>query len=57
MCKKRNRRWDVCERFGHYWLGKVPPVPAVNILMETICSAILLLVGLTVVEGRAVLLS
>ena len=39
----------------HYSLGQVPPVPAVEILMETICSGVQLLVELTVVEGRALL--
>ena len=51
----RIRRWDVCvklvERFGYYLLGRVPPVPDIEILMETICSAVQLLVELTVVVG------
>jgi hypothetical protein len=53
----RIKRWDVClnirERFGHYSVGQVPPVPALRILMETLFSAVQLLVGLTVVEARA----
>jgi len=43
------------ERFGHYSLGQLPRVPALNILMTTICSAMQLLVELTVVVGRALL--
>jgi hypothetical protein len=57
MCKKRNRRWDVCvnihERFGHYLLRQVPSLPALKILLEKMSSAVQSVVELTVVEGRA----
>jgi hypothetical protein len=46
---------NIREGFGHYSVGQVPPVPALKILMETLCSAVQLLVGLTVVEGRTLL--
>ena len=59
MCKKRNRRWDVCvnihKRSVHYSLGQVPSLPAQRILKETMCSAVQLVVEVTVVEGRALL--
>ena len=41
----------------HYSLGQAPPVPALEILMETIYSAVQLLGELTVGEGRASLWS
>jgi len=41
------------ERFGSYLLGEVPSLPSLKILMETMCSAVQLLVELIVVEGRA----
>jgi hypothetical protein len=52
----RNRKWDVCfnihKSFGHYSLGQVPSVPILKLLMERICSAVQLIVEVTVVEGR-----
>ena len=39
--------------YGNYSLGEVPSPPALKILMATLCSAVQLLVELTVVEGRA----
>ena len=57
----RIKSWFVCvnirERFGHYSLGNVAPLPVFKILMDTINSAVQLLVGFTVVEGRALLVS
>ena len=51
--------WYLCtiihENCDNYSLGYVPPPPALKILMETLCSAVQLLVELTVVEGRALL--
>ena len=55
----RIRKWDVIinipDRFGHYSLVQVPSLPALNILTATMCSAIQLLVELTVVEIRTFL--
>jgi len=39
----------------HYSLGQVPSLPALWILKETMCSAVQLVVEVTVVEGRALL--
>jgi len=43
------------ENFGNCSLGEVPSPPSLKILMETMCSAVQLLVGLTVVESRSLL--
>jgi hypothetical protein len=55
----RIKRLDVCinipERFGHYSLVQVPPLPALNVLTAIMCSAVQLLVNLTVVEVRTLL--
>ena len=43
------------EKFGNYSLGEVPSQLAIKILMATMCSAVQLLVELTMVEGQALL--
>ena len=48
---------NIREKFVHYSLGNVPLLPALKILMDTINSAVQLLVGLTVIEGRALFVS
>jgi hypothetical protein len=45
------------EKFGNYSLADVLSLPALKIVMETMCSAVQLLLELTVVEGRALFVS
>jgi hypothetical protein len=55
----RIKKWNVCnnisERFGHYSIRQVPPLPALKIITATLCSAVQLLVELTAIEGRTLL--
>ena len=45
----------VRESFGNYSLGEVPSTSTLKILMATMCSAVQLLVELTVAVGGAML--
>ena len=45
----------ISERFGNYSFGEMPSPPSLKISNETMCSALQILVELTVVEGRALL--